>query len=100
MGDFKEYLRRTENGYTDQEVIALYLNSPTKVREICVKTGKSIGEFYRIIHNHNFFPNRLKVHHQHVIDYHNSGLSYNQIAELTGYTPRNVRYIISKLKVD
>jgi hypothetical protein len=100
MEGFKEFLKHLENGCSDQEIINLYLNSPSKVKEICIKSGKSIGEFYRIIRNHDFAPNRLKAHHHHVVNYYNSGLSFNQIAELTGYTPRNIRYIVGKLKVD
>lgn len=91
--NFKFWFNRMEHGYTDEEVISMY-HSEKKISEIKHTTGKSVGELYRILHNNNIHPNRLKTNHQNVLDFASSGLSITQIAELTGYTPRNVRYIL------
>jgi DNA-binding transcriptional ArsR family regulator len=90
------------NGFKDffgqQEVVRLYLHSPEKkIAEIAGETGKSVGEIYRVLRGNSISPNRLGLNHQNVMDFANSGLSVRQIAELTGYTPRNVRYVLSKL---
>lgn len=99
MYGFKEFFRHCEQGYSDDEVIAIYLNSPARrITEISLITGKSIGEIYRILHSNGVTPNRLKMNHSSVVDFATSGMSIQQIAELTGYTPRNVRYILSKSK--
>lgn len=101
MEGFKDFFRHCEQGYSDDETITLYLSSPDKrITEISAITGKSIGELYRILHNNGVKPNRLRTNHHNVIDFASSGMSIQQIAELTGYTPRNVRYIISKLATE
>ena len=101
MDGFKEFFKHCEQGYTDDEVIAIYLhNSNRKITEISSITGKSIGEIYRILHNNGVVPNRLKTNHNNVIEFAQSGLSVSQIAELTGYSIRNVRYILSKLTTE
>jgi hypothetical protein len=41
-------------------------------------------------------PNRQKINHNNVINLANFGYLVPQIAELTGYTARNVRYILAK----
>ena len=90
-----------KNFFKQQEVIRLYLNSPGKrIAEISVETGESVGEIYRILHGNGINPNRLGANHQNVMDFSRSGLSVQQIAELTGYTPRNVRYILSKITTE
>lgn len=101
MNGFKEFFQHCEQGYSDNETIALYLNSPNKrIIEISTITGKSIGELYRILHSNGVKPNRLRTNHHNVIDFASSGMSVQQVAELTGYTPRNVRYILSKLTTE
>lgn len=67
-----------------------------KVAELAQAVGKSIPELYRILHSNNIKPNRLCVNHRTVLDCARSGYSIPQIAELTGYTTRNVRYILGK----
>ena len=99
---FREYVQHTDQPtqgdgytYTDLEVANLYYsNYPgMKVKEIAVMTGRSVGEMYRILHRHGQ-PNRRKQNYSNVLSLHDAGLGINRIAELTGYTPRNVRYIL------
>jgi len=99
MLQFREFFHN--NGYSEQEIVSIYLNhSDKKITEIAQTTQKSVGEIYRILHNNGIKPNRLRINQQNVMDFANSGLSIPQISELTGYTSRNVRYIIAKLKMD
>lgn len=95
MEGFKEFFYHNTNGYTNNEVVAIY-NSDKKIKEISQLTGKSIGEIYRILHDYNIKPNRLKTNHHNVLDFANAGYEIPQIAEFTGYTPRNIRYILFK----
>jgi DNA-binding NarL/FixJ family response regulator len=98
MEGFKDFFRHAEQGWSDQEIINIYLSTPEKkIQELSHETGKSVGEIYRILHNNQITPNRLRTNHQNVLDFAASGMSVIQIAELTGYTPRNVRYILAKL---
>jgi|GEM_PF-2787107 len=99
---FREFVTHTEiphagDGYqySDMEVANLYYgNYPgAKVKEIAMITGRSVGELYRILHKHGS-PNRLKQNYHSVLTFADSGMDVNRIAELTGYTPRNVRYIL------
>lgn len=95
MRNFKEFFNHKD--YSEQELVSLYMNSPDKtIKEISEISNKSIGDIYRILHNYNIIPNRLKINHRNVFEFYNSGMSIYQIAELTGYTIRNVRYILAK----
>jgi len=99
MEGFKEFYDQVD--YSDQQIVSLYNQYPDKkISEIAQTVGKSIGEIYRILHNYNVTPNRQKTNHHHVVNFSNFGYSVPQIAELTGYTERNVRYILSKLKME
>lgn len=101
METFREFLGEIEGDWSDHQVINVYLNEPgRKITEIAQVTNKSIGEIYRILHSFNVQPNRLRTNHQNVIDFAMAGMGISQIAELTGYTPRNVRYILGKLKLE
>lgn len=83
---------------TDSKIISLYLNNPQiKITELAHQVGKSQGEIYRILHAHNVLPNRLKINHEKVIQLKNIGWNIAEIAQFTGYTPRNVRYILAKI---
>ncbi len=96
MESFREWV--DQQGYSDQAIISLYTNSPDrKIKEIAQMTGKSVGEIYRILHSYDVSPNRLKTNHQNVINFANFGYNIPQIAQFTGYTERNVRYILSKM---
>ena len=97
--EFVDYTGLPSDGsdyqYSDMEVANLYYSQypGTKVKEIAVVTGRSVGELYRILHQYGS-PNRLKQNYQSVLSFADSGMNVNRIAELTGYTPRNVRYIL------
>lgn len=83
------------NYFEDNYVINLYLNNPDiSIKEISLKTNNSIGEIYRILQSNLIKPNRNKLHYNNVIEFAKSGLPINRIAELTGYSSRNVRYIL------
>jgi hypothetical protein len=93
MQGFKDFYKQ----YTNNEVVDMYMNSNgKKIKEISQLTGKSIGEIYRILQSYDITPNRLKNNHRYVLEFAESGLPIGKIAELTGYTERNVRYILSK----
>jgi len=99
MASFKEFFYNKEDDYSNQELVNLYMHYPDrKIKEIAEITGKSIGEIYRVLHSYNINPNRLKINHKNVVEFYNYGMNVNQIAELTGYTTRNVRIIITKYK--
>jgi len=90
-----------EHNISDHEIASLYLHdSNLSVRELCRKTGKSIAEIYRIVKRSGHSPNRLSTNHGNVHMFADSGLPLPHIADLTGYTTRNVRYILDKRKND
>lgn len=99
MLNFREFFEESPHQKT-QQVLTLYFQQPDKsVREISKITGKSIGEIYRILHD-NGKPNRFIHNHENVKFFANSGMKPEQVANLTGYTPRNIRYILKKAKHD
>ena len=92
--EFKEFLKIGSESYSDTDVAMIYYHQQNMgVREIASKTGRSIGEVYRII-RHFGNPNRIHDNRHNVMAFSGSGLSVQKIAELTGYTTRNVRYIL------
>lgn len=94
MLGFQQFFNDQNN---DSNIVRLYLNNPeTKISELAIQVGKSQAEIYRILHAHDVLPNRLKINHEKVIQLHKVGWNINEIAQFTGYTTRNVRYIISK----
>ena len=98
--DFKEWFSfnppSSQDDTSDFEIVNMYFRNPSlKIREIAEKTKKSTGEIYRILHEFGR-PNRQNSNHETVISYKNAGFPISKIAEFTGYTPRNVRYIIKK----
>lgn len=94
MYGFKQFIvDQTGN----RNIINVYLNSPEiKISEIAQQFGKSEAEIYRILHLNDVSPNRQKVNHQKVQNLSQLGWEVREIAEFTGYTPRNVRYILAK----
>ena len=83
--------------YHDIEVAGLYMHHDNlKVKEIAVKTGKSVSEIYRILHRTGSRPNRMNPNHMPVVSLADAGFAVQHIAELTGYTSRNVRYILHR----
>ncbi len=95
MGEFKEFMEQRERSKeSDFAVLNMYLHK-SKVEEIAQESGKSIGEIYRTLQRYNISPNRLKSKHNHVLGFAQNGFTIGEIAKLTGYTQRNVRYILS-----
>lgn len=91
---FKEFLTQE---YHDFEVNNLYFhNKDLKVKEVANRMNRSIGNVYRTIRQYGGQPNRAISNAHNVLNFANSGLKIDQIAQLTGYSPRNVRYIIKK----
>jgi hypothetical protein len=81
----------------DSNIISLYLNnSEIPISEIANRFKKSVAEIYRILHSHQIPLNRSKIHHHKVHSLNNMGWNVLDISKFTGYTPRNIRYIISK----
>ena len=93
MASFKDFLNKPII-IEDHEVVNLYLHDKKAISEISFVSGKSVGEIYRILKNHHVYPNRLKTRHNLVHYYNQSGLPLPEIANITGYTIRNIRNII------
>ena len=92
MYGFRQFI--TDQG-GDGDIINVYLNNPKiRISEIAQHYGKSEAEIYRILHANDITPNRLRVNHQKVQNLAQLGWGVREIAEFTGYTPRNIRYII------
>lgn len=92
MADFKNFLGREP--VSNYDILKSYF-SGEKISTISAETGKSTGEIYRILKRHNVSPNRLKSKHGQVLGLAKGGLNTGQISNLTGYSRRNVRYILS-----
>lgn len=92
--NFKEFFYH-DAPLTELEIANMYFHGQLRVREIARNTQKSIGEVYRIIKRYGE-PNRTRSDQQIVISLADSGLGTSAIAELTGYTGRHVRNILSK----
>lgn len=95
-----EVMSRDSSELTDDDIVMLYQSGSTTIRDLCNKCGKSIGDVYRILRKRNLHPNRRHLKHDNVSSLAKSGFSIQAIADLTGYTPRNVRYILSKKPED
>lgn len=96
---FKEFINQCEREYCDGEVAMMYMHNPSmKVHELCKITGRSVPELYRILRANEYSPNRLKTNHGFVLDCHTRGHSVKDIANMSGYTERNIRYILCKHK--
>lgn len=94
MYGFKQYF--SDKG-GDDKIINIYLTSPQiKISEIAHQFGKSEAEIYRILHSNDISPNRQKINHKKVQNLAQLGWGISEIAQFTGYTPRNVRYILAK----
>ena len=92
MENFYDFI---QNKSFDSQVVGLYLQEPKMtILEIANKTGKSVGEIYRILQVNEINPNRLKTNHQRVESLAKVGWGIKEIAEFTGYSTRNVRYIL------
>lgn len=92
MYGFKEFITNNNNS----GIISAYLHSQMKISEIAQEFGKSEAEVYRILHANDISPNRLKTNHEKVQYLSSLGWGIKEIAGFTGYTARNVRYILQK----
>ena len=101
METFREFIESYEIApqyhYDDLEVANLYFhNSGLSVRELSRKTGKSIGEVYRIVKNYGS-PNRTRPQGRvNVINLADSGIANHHIANMTGYSTRQIRNILKE----
>ena len=92
MENFYEFFNSLDE---DRKVVGLYLQDPKlEIHEIAIISNKSIGEIYRILRVNGVEPNRIKNNHKKVESLAKLGWGIREIAELTGYSTRNVRYIL------
>lgn len=97
MLNFREFILNEDYQFHDTEIANMYLHQPNmKVKEISEKTGKSVAEIYRVLQRSGMSANRMHSNHEAVFSLSDAGFNVGHIAELTGYTPRNVRYILKR----
>jgi AraC-like DNA-binding protein len=89
---FREFF--SGSGHAESDVLGFYLHHrDMPIKEIASRTGKSTTEVYRIIRKFGHEPNRLGAGHHHVRTFLSAGMSPKEVSRLTGYTPRNIRYL-------
>lgn len=97
MFNFKRYLY----DINEDSIINFYLGKPNvKISDIAKHFSISEGELYRRLHSNKIFPNRLKKNHENVLKMSKLGWNINEISKYTGYTTRNIRYILQQEKND
>lgn len=95
MFGFRQFIN---NQGVDNKIIDTYLNNPKmRISEIAQAFGKSKTEIYRILQNNHISPNRLMKNHLKVTNLYHLGWNIQEIAKFTGYTSRNVRYILNNI---
>jgi hypothetical protein len=93
MENFYNFLSEQEQ--ENKRIVGMYLQSPKiNIYEIAKNSNKSIGEIYRILKSNDIEPNRLKTSHKKVESLARLGWGIKEIAEFTGYSTRNIRYIL------
>lgn len=93
--NFSEWLK-SKDKMSDSEIVSHYLhNTHTPVNNLIDSSGKSTGGFYRLLRA-NGIGNRHRSNHENVRSFAKTGLSTSQIADFTGYSHRNIRYILNK----
>lgn len=93
MENFFDFLNEQEQ--ENKIILGMYLQTPKMtIAEIATKSNKSIGEIYRILRLNEVEPNRLKINHKKVESLARLGWGIKEIAEFTGYSTRNIRYIL------
>lgn len=97
MGRFREFMQLSECA-AEQEIIGLY-QSPARYRlqDIAERTGFSPAGVYRVLHKYGVEPHRRceRGDYEQVYSYRDAGLGAKRIAELTGYSSRQVYHILS-----
>ena len=93
MEDFYDFLNGQEKD--NKIIVGMYLQNPKmSINEIAKASNKSIGEIYRILRLNDVEPNRLKTSHKKVESLAKLGWGIKEIADFTGYSTRNIRYIL------
>jgi hypothetical protein len=93
----KGFTQFFENNNVDSEIIHMYLNGGgVSVSDIGANYGKSETDVYRILRANSINPNRKGVHHEKVRSLSRLGWGIREISSMTGYSTRNVRYIIKR----
>lgn len=90
--NFKEFILNED--ISNLDIADMYFNGGDSVRSLSAKTGKSVAEIYRIVHNFGR-PNRINKKHDVVKALHSSGMGKSSISDFTGYTKRHVTNIIN-----
>lgn len=91
--NFRQFILNEENYASNLDIASMYFNGNESIRSLSQKTGKSIAEIYRIVHNFGR-PNRINKKHDIVRTLHSSGLGKSSISDFTGYTKRHISNII------
>jgi predicted DNA-binding transcriptional regulator AlpA len=103
MTSFRHFIFLTESTLsTEHEVMNLYYDRNHKIADISDLTGVSAAGIYRILQKHSIQPGRMKtdlLNYETIWQYSSMGLPAKKIAELTGYSVRQVYNIIEK-KID
>jgi len=95
MQGFTQFI---ENNQNESQVINTYLSrSDLSVSEIGKIYGLSEREVYRILNFSQINPNRKNIHKEKVQHLYNLGWKIKEIANFTGYSVRNVRYILNNI---
>ncbi len=88
--------------HLEHEVLNMYLSGNHKVAEISELTGLSTGSVYRILQRHEVSPQRRAARpgqYESVYNFADSGLGARRIAELSGYSLRQVYNILAAREV-
>jgi hypothetical protein len=93
---FREFVEHPPHSIADWELVNLYHSNPAlTVRELAIKTNKSIGEVYRTLRRAGGYPNRQRVSHESVKLYDAAGLPRRENAMMNSYSHRHIRRILS-----
>jgi len=102
MTAFEDYVKNRDAEFYcenyrghDMQVAHLY-HQHTPLNDIKQELGLSTAEVYRSLQRHGITPNRRRnPNFGHVMYFYNSGLPFDEIAQLTGYTVRHIRNIVN-----
>lgn len=89
--NFKEFIIFSESEVNNFDIANMYFNEKDSLRSLSRKTGKSLGELYKVIH---FFgkPNRRDVNKRNMaINLLSSGINEKDVAKISGYSVRHIR---------
>jgi AraC-like DNA-binding protein len=85
----------------EHEIINMYQDPIRyKLSDISSTTGASPGGIYRVLRKYNLNPHRLGHNYQQyeqIFQYRKLGTSVQKIAELTGYSRRQVYNILQEM---